>query len=108
MEGQQLQLVNGIVYFGVKGESMESWRKQKARIKARGNQTLTTIDKCPKRTPNMKADMLENIYEMICESTLIYGLEIWGVGGGWVGNSEHRGDTVRKCYEFLDVRSKSR
>ena len=82
MEGKQLQLVNEIVYFGVKRESVESWRKQKARIKARVNQTLTATDKCPKRTPNMKADMLENIYEMICESTLIYGTEMWGVGGG--------------------------
>lgn len=65
MEGQQLQLVNKIVYFGVKRVSMDSWKKQKARIKATENQTLTATDKCPKRRPNVKADMLENIYEMI-------------------------------------------
>jgi len=54
---------------------MESRRKQKARTNATGNQTLTTTDKCPKRTPNVKADMLDNIYEMICESTLLYAFE---------------------------------
>jgi len=77
MERQQLQLVNEIAYFGVKRESMESWRKQKARSKATGNQILTANDKCPKRTPKVKAEMLENIYEITCESTLLYGTEMW-------------------------------
>jgi hypothetical protein len=30
----------------------------------------------------MKVDMLENINE-ICELRLLYGVEIWGVDGGW-------------------------
>jgi hypothetical protein len=77
---------------------MERWRKQKDRINATGNQTLTATDKYPKRTPNVKAGILEDICEMICESTLLYGAEMWGVCGGRVGNSGHRGDTVRKCH----------
>jgi hypothetical protein len=29
----------------------------------------------------MRIEMLENIYEMICESRMIYGLEMWGLRG---------------------------
>ena len=76
MEGQKLQLVHEIVCFGVKRERMGGWRKQKARIKATGNRTLTAIDKRLTRTPNVKVDMLQDIYEMICKSTLLYGAEM--------------------------------
>ena len=59
MEWQQLQLGSETVYFGVKRENTGSWRKQKARIKVTGNQTLTATVQCPKRTPNVKAEMLQ-------------------------------------------------
>jgi hypothetical protein len=82
MERQKLQLVNEIVHFGVQRERMGRLRKQKASIKAIRNQTLTVIDKRLTRTPNIKADMLENVYEITCASTLLHGVEIWGVGVG--------------------------
>jgi hypothetical protein len=40
------------------------------------------IDKCLARTPDIRARILENIYEM-CESRMIYGIEMWGLEGGW-------------------------
>jgi hypothetical protein len=33
----------------------------------------------------MKIDMLENIYGMICEKSLLCGTEIWGING--MGNN---------------------
>jgi hypothetical protein len=30
-------------------------------------------------TPNIKVQMLENIYEMVCESNIMYGIEVWGL-----------------------------
>jgi hypothetical protein len=33
------------------------------------------------RSQNMKIDMLENIYGVICEKRLLYGTEIWGIDG---------------------------
>jgi hypothetical protein len=27
--------------------------------------------------------ILENVYEMLCESITIYGIEIWGIDGRW-------------------------
>jgi hypothetical protein len=41
--------------------------------------------------PKLKFDMLENICEMICESRLLCGVEIWVVDWGGVG-----GDLVVK------------
>jgi hypothetical protein len=30
---------------------------------------------------NIKAQMLENIHEMVCKSKIMYGIEIWGLNG---------------------------
>jgi hypothetical protein len=79
---QKLEVVNKILYLGVKKEIKGGWRSQKARIKATGNQTVGGIHKYLTKTPNFKVDMLENMHEMIRDSRL-YGEEIWGVYGGW-------------------------
>jgi hypothetical protein len=50
---------------------------------AKGNQTLVAIDKCLARTPDIRVATLENIYEMLCESRMMYGIEMWGLEGGW-------------------------
>jgi hypothetical protein len=34
-------------------------------------------------TTDIKVEMLENIYEMVCESKIMYGIEIWGLNGAW-------------------------
>jgi hypothetical protein len=49
---------------------------------AKDNQTLVAIDKCLAKTPDIRVTTLENIYEMLCESRMMYGIET-GLEGGW-------------------------
>jgi hypothetical protein len=49
----------------------------------KGYQALRTIDQCISVTPNIKMQMLKNIYEMVCESKIMYCIEIWGLNGAW-------------------------
>jgi hypothetical protein len=49
----------------------------------KGNQSLVAVDKCLTRTPDMRIQLLENVYETVCESRLMYGAEIWGLDEGW-------------------------
>lgn len=35
------------------------------------------------RNPNIKKHMLENIHEMVCESKIIYGIEVRGLSEAW-------------------------
>jgi hypothetical protein len=49
----------------------------------KGNQSLVAVDKCLTRTPDMRIQLLENVYEMVCLSRLMYGAEIWGLDEGW-------------------------
>jgi hypothetical protein len=49
----------------------------------KGNQCLVATAKCLTRTLDMRVKLLENIYEMVCESRLMYGAEIWGLDEGW-------------------------
>lgn len=64
MEGQKLDIMNGIVNLGVKVGSTGGWRKHNARIRETGTQTLGAVGRCLMRTPDMKIDMLGNINEM--------------------------------------------
>jgi hypothetical protein len=50
---------------------------------AKGNEALLAINKCLARTPDIRVKILENIYEMLCESRMMYGIETWGLKGGW-------------------------
>jgi hypothetical protein len=68
---------------GITLENMGNWEKHKKKITARGNQTLMAIDRCLPRIPDMNIKMLENIYEMISESSMVYGIELWGVYDAW-------------------------
>jgi hypothetical protein len=76
MENQQIEVVKGIDYLGVTLESSGEWSKQKAKQKVKGIQSLAAIDKCLTRTPDMGVKLLENVYEMVCESRIMYGVEI--------------------------------
>jgi hypothetical protein len=49
----------------------------------KGCQALRAIDKCMAVTPDIKIQVLENIYEMVCESKIMYGIEVWGLNGAW-------------------------
>jgi hypothetical protein len=79
MHGNNIEVVGEITYLGITLENTGSWEKHKKKIKARGNHTLIAIDRCLARIPDMNVKMLENIYEMISESSMMYGIELWGV-----------------------------
>jgi hypothetical protein len=49
----------------------------------KGYQALRAIDKCISVTPDIEVEMLENVYEMACESKIMYGIEVWGLNGAW-------------------------
>jgi hypothetical protein len=34
-------------------------------------------------TPNIKVQILENRYEMLCESKIMYGIEVWKLIEAW-------------------------
>jgi hypothetical protein len=38
---------------------------------------------CIPLTPNIKIQMLENLYEMVCELQIMFSIEIWGLNGAW-------------------------
>jgi hypothetical protein len=45
-------------------------------IKATGHKTLEKTDRCLNTRREMKIRMLEHKFEMICESKLLFGVEI--------------------------------
>jgi hypothetical protein len=75
--------VKEIYCLGVTLESSRGWSKQKAKQKVKGIQSFVAIHKCLTRTPDMGVKLLGNVYEMVCESRMMSGLEIWGVEEGW-------------------------
>jgi hypothetical protein len=74
---QNIEKIYKFKYIGITLENTGRWRNQKAPIKAKDNQALTTINKCLATTPNMKVRTLENIYETLC------GVELWGLDEAW-------------------------
>jgi hypothetical protein len=49
----------------------------------KGKQSFVAIDKCLTRIPGMRAQLLKNVCEMVCELRLMHGAEIWGLKEGW-------------------------
>jgi hypothetical protein len=76
-DDQLIVVVYEISYLGVSLENAGGWKKYKMKQTVKGNQTLVAIDKCLTRTPDMNLNILENIYEMMCESRLICGAGMW-------------------------------
>jgi hypothetical protein len=72
-----------INYLGVTFECSGGWNRQKLKVIAKENQTLVAIDKCLARKPNISVKILENVHEMLSESRMMYGVEMWGLEGGW-------------------------
>lgn len=55
------------------------------------------IDKCLATTLNMKVQTLGNMYEMLCESFMMYGVELWGFDTEWKETKKiYMDDSVRK------------
>jgi hypothetical protein len=48
-----------------------------------GTRHIIFFDKCLATTPNVKVRVLENIYETLCESRIMYGVELWGLDEAW-------------------------
>jgi hypothetical protein len=86
MYNQLIEVVNELSYLGITLESTGGWNKHRKKQIVKGNQSLLAIlaiDKCLSRTPNMRIQLLENVYEIVCESRMMYGAEIWGLDEGW-------------------------
>jgi hypothetical protein len=64
---------------------------------------LIAIDRCLARIPDMNVKMLENIYEMISESSMMYGIEFWGVYDAWKETDMIHGRFCKKYWEYHDV-----
>jgi hypothetical protein len=76
VNGQNTEVVHKFSYLGVTLYSTGSWNKKETLVKMKGDQALRAIDKCISVTPNIKVQMLENVYEMVCESKIMYGIEM--------------------------------
>jgi hypothetical protein len=83
VNGQNIEVVDEFNYLGVTLDSTGSWNKQKTLAKIKGYQALRAIDKCIAVTPDIKVQMLENIHEIVCESKIMCGIEVWGLNGAW-------------------------
>jgi hypothetical protein len=44
---------------------------------------LMLTDKCLSRSPDIELKIIENIYEMIVESSLMYGIQVRVIHEGW-------------------------
>jgi hypothetical protein len=53
------------------------------RLKNGKRKSDLATDNCLRKTPDLRVKIFENLYEMVCESRLIYGAEIWRLHEGW-------------------------
>jgi hypothetical protein len=83
VNGHNIEVVDKFNNLGVTLDSTGRWNKQKTLAKMKGCQALRVIDKCIAVTPDIKVQMLENIYEMVCESKIMCGFEVWGLNVAW-------------------------
>jgi hypothetical protein len=65
---------------------------------------LVAIDKCLTGTPDVGVKLLENVYEMVRESRMMYGVEIWGLKRDGKRLIKSMGECVKKkSWEFRDL-----
>jgi len=79
MNGQNSEEVDNFNCLGVTMESTQGWNKLKTQTETKGYQTITAIDKCVLVTPSIKVQILDNMYQMVCESKIKYKIEVWGL-----------------------------
>jgi hypothetical protein len=96
--GNNIEVVNEITYLEITLENTGSWEKHKKKITTRGNQTLIATDRCLARIPDMNVKISENIYEMISESSMMYGVELRGVYDAWKGVDKIHGRFCKKIF----------
>jgi hypothetical protein len=100
MYDQLIETVNEISYLGITRESTGGWNRHRMKQMVKGNQSLVAIDKCLTRTPEMRIQLLENVYELVCESRMIYGAEIRGLDEEWKETDIIHG---RLCKKILGI-----
>jgi hypothetical protein len=79
MKGQAIEILKEINYLGVILDSSGKWDEQKKAAQRTGNQALSAIDRCSAKTPCIEVRTLEKIYEMLVETRMLYGVEVWGI-----------------------------
>lgn len=57
--------------------------KQKTLAPSKGYHVLIVTNKCISVAPNIRVKMLENIYEVVCESKITCGIEVWILSEEW-------------------------
>jgi hypothetical protein len=70
-------------YLGVTLENKRDSNKQKARIKAKDSQTSVVTQKFLVKIPDIGLELPEYVYEMITESKMMYGVQVWGLEEVW-------------------------
>jgi hypothetical protein len=66
-------------------------------------QTLISFDKFLIRKKGMKVWILECLYQMTCESRLLYGAEVCGLDGEWKVTDRVHGRCCKKVLKYLNV-----
>jgi hypothetical protein len=54
----------------------------KRKYKVKSKQSLRAINKCLMIVPNIKVEVIKNIYEMICKSKMLHKVQIWSLKKG--------------------------
>jgi hypothetical protein len=69
----RLEVVNEFIYLGVQ---LESWAERGGGEYENEREALRATDKVLMKIPNMNVKVLQNIYEKICVSKMLYGIEL--------------------------------
>jgi hypothetical protein len=103
MYDRSIDAVDEINYLGVTLDYTGGWNKQKAKLRAKGSQTLAAIDKCLVKIPDATVKILEKVYEMVCESKLMYGAKVWSLEEVWKKSIKFMVGFVKNYCRFLDL-----
>lgn len=73
-------------YLGIKVHSLRGGgNRHKKKVLIKGTQATVVIDRCLTKVPrNTDIKTSENIYDMACESKMMYGIEIFELGHHWI------------------------
>jgi hypothetical protein len=74
MYGKSLEVVDKFNCLRITLENRGGWNKQEALVKTKA---IIAVDKCLATTSNVQ--MLQDIYETLCEARIMYGVELWGL-----------------------------
>jgi hypothetical protein len=91
------------MHFCITIDRSGGWEKHKWSLKVEGNYALVGTDKYLSRIPNMKFRILQNIYEVVCESRLLFGAEMWGLGESWEEIDVVKENFCKKGFKYTNV-----